>query len=295
MSKIYLFEDNRSFPVAFLIGNDYATVRTFRAVTADEMCGDEYTAEEISVLLMTHAPEKRENNIQPPYRWISGSFFSPLYDGKKIVLQDALGVSRNSKMLGHSPSTDQCVLLMKIDKSGNLYRPFNRTLVTLPGRLSKDVVYSEEMTGSAISIKTDFAGQTWADATVVVKASTNHGYKVCVEGQGYVDALAIPDNIDTPMVYPTLVLSAAETVTKNEFVTVNVECKMPTGELRSDCNSEVFLEPVVGMLPKSRVQLVNGVGSFRVSAFGLDIGDTVRVKAGWRYVPGLGEISITVV
>lgn len=295
MSDIYFFEDDRSFPVAFLIGENYVTVRTFRPVLSDDVCGDEYTPDEISALLMTHAPEKRENGNLPPYRWIQGSFFSPLYDGKKVVLQDVLGISRNSKTLGHSPSTDQCVFLMKVDKTGNLYRPFNRTLVTLPGRLSKDVVYSEEMTGSAISIKTDFAGQTWADATVVVKASTSHGYKVCVEGQGLIQPLPIPDNVDTPMVYPTLILSGPPTVTAQDTATVTVECRMPSGELRMDCSSEVFLESVVGVLPKTRVRLINGVGSFRVLTTGLDAGDTVRVKAGWRYVPGLGEVSIPVI
>jgi hypothetical protein len=183
---------------------------------------------------------------------------------------------------------------MRMDKFGKLFRPSNRTIDTLPGRLNKNAIYTDFVTGSALSVRTDFAGQQWDKATIVVKVDAASGFKVFIEGQGEITPPSFSDG-DASNTYPTLAMSAAPSMAPNELALVTVECRMPSGELRTDCNSEVFLEPVVGVLPKSRIKLVDGVGSFRVSSLGLEAGDTIRVKAGWRYAPGLGEVLISII
>lgn len=56
----------------------------------------------------------------------------------------------------------------------------------------------------------------------------------------------------------------------------------------------VYLEAVEGYLPKTRVELVNGEGRVKAMALGLETGDNMRIKAGFRFVTGLVEHTFKV-
>lgn len=60
--------------------------------------------------------------------------------------------------------------------------------------------------------------------------------------------------------------------------------------------AELELEAVNGYLPKNRIQLdENGCGTFRFYALHLEPGDTMRVKAGFRYQVGMADLEFKVV
>jgi hypothetical protein len=84
--------------------------------------------------------------------------------------------------------------------------------------------------------------------------------------------------------------------------------QIPAGEMRTvqlrmvddagntvSKNCTVFLESTGGYLPKNRVNLVNGVGSFKVRALDMEAGDTFKVKAGFRTFTGMLDISFEVI
>lgn len=59
--------------------------------------------------------------------------------------------------------------------------------------------------------------------------------------------------------------------------------------------AEVYLEAIEGYLPKTRVKLdKNGHGTFKLMSFGLEPGDTMRVKAGFCFQPGIAETTIEI-
>lgn len=55
-----------------------------------------------------------------------------------------------------------------------------------------------------------------------------------------------------------------------------------------------FLECTAGYLPKQRVLVQNGAGSFKVTALGLDSGDEFKVKIGSRFYTGINEVNFVV-
>lgn len=57
---------------------------------------------------------------------------------------------------------------------------------------------------------------------------------------------------------------------------------------------EVWLEPVCGIINKTRVSLTNGQGSFKIYSTGLETGDIVRVKAGHKKVLGISSLELSV-
>lgn len=294
--NVWLFAEQwQNFASTYYISQDRVTIRTYvPSYIPVEALGSELSVTEFEAILKTHTTPISVTIPEKTPSWIDGSYFNDDSSGVPFVLSDVITISQDSLELGHTAQTDQAVIMIKVGPSGDLYMPFNRTLQTYLGRLGKNAIYTDRLTGGILSLKTDFANSTWSEASIVVKANPAVGLKVFIEGSGAVIPQPIPDDIDTPHTYPTLVLSAPSTIAEDAYATVSIECQMLDGTLRTDCQSEVFLEAVAGYLPKTRVKLVDGIGSFKVGSLGLTAGDTVRVKAGWRYVPGLGDVSITV-
>ena len=59
-------------------------------------------------------------------------------------------------------------------------------------------------------------------------------------------------------------------------------------------SSEAYLESTGGYLPKTRVPITDGLGSFKVTALGLESGDEFKVKIGFRNLTGVHDVSYTV-
>jgi hypothetical protein len=97
------------------------------------------------------------------------------------------------------------------------------------------------------------------------------------------------------LVFPDIVATAQSTITKDSTAEVTVELRNKnTGEL-VDRSATVYLDPVVGSVNKTRVEVVNGTGKFIVTSDHLSVGDTLRIKLGWKLWPGVADVFMTVV
>jgi hypothetical protein len=89
-------------------------------------------------------------------------------------------------------------------------------------------------------------------------------------------------------VLPALSMTGPERLTPDGYATVTVNASV------SDARGTLYLEGVNGYLPKRRIQMSGGTASFRIGALGLEPGDEVRVKVGFKYFTGLDDITIPV-
>lgn len=85
----------------------------------------------------------------------------------------------------------------------------------------------------------------------------------------------------------TITLSSSQNnVSSGDIVEVNVST--------SNTNLEyVFLEPVCGVVDRTRVKLTNGQGKFKILTSTLESGDIVDVKAGFKTITGLARFTKT--
>jgi hypothetical protein len=92
---------------------------------------------------------------------------------------------------------------------------------------------------------------------------------------------------------PTLEIVGSDTIASGgmEEYTVNVTLNGQSFEQPID----VYLETVNGYLPKTVLRVLGGQHTFKVHAFGLDPGDNLKVKAGFRYYVGKANKMIGVV
>jgi hypothetical protein len=93
-------------------------------------------------------------------------------------------------------------------------------------------------------------------------------------------------------VLPTIALTAPQSVDANSWATVNVQ--LVENGAQSAYTGEFHLEVLSGRANKLRVPVVDGAGSFKVQADGLDPGDSIRVKVGTKNVSGLATATILV-
>lgn len=93
---------------------------------------------------------------------------------------------------------------------------------------------------------------------------------------------------------PVLQLSGPSELQAGNTAQLTLGVYSSEGVLQDDVTAMVYLEAVSGYLPKTRLE-VTGQTTFRVMALGLDAGDSIRVKAGFRHFPGAADLTISVV
>jgi hypothetical protein len=133
-------------------------------------------------------------------------------------------------------------------------------------RTTNDVVNPEE--NQTNTFTTTFTGPDGSTATVSVASDTRG-----LNGQIWKQHLSIPQ------------VDSSEVVDGQINVQISVADTSVT---------KVYLEQQVGIINKSKVDLVNGVGSFSVSTAGLTTGDTVRVRLGYKFTTNLNEFTYTI-
>jgi hypothetical protein len=133
----------------------------------------------------------------------------------------------------------------------------------------------------------------------VANASLDDWTLIYVDSQPFVfeDATAgtwqpAPANFSLYGLLPTISVTAPSTVNADGSVTAQVTLSRDGDTL--DYSGDLALEAVSGYLPKQRVTISEGMGSFKAMALGLEAGDTMRIKVGTRCVSGLAEANVTV-
>ena len=90
-----------------------------------------------------------------------------------------------------------------------------------------------------------------------------------------------------------VVTSGGESITADGSDIVNFKM-VDNDDTLIEEDSEAYLESTGGYLPKTRVPVTDGLGSFKVTALGLESGDEFKVKIGFRNLTGMHDVSYTV-
>lgn len=281
-------------PVAFYAGDDAITIRTLVMFGGDaEMPSEEATL----AVLAKHGPKMDLT------AGVRSEFSVPLngavvgLPGVKLCVSDQVLLERNADLYGIGIDSDRCVLMTMLDPANaTIQMPFNRTAYTEQERMNKYALYRRMMAPSLLTINSDFAEDKWFDAQVTFKYNFDVGGLVLFDdtAQGTVLDTHRSNKTDLDLPQGTVKLTCdAATVAPGGTVEITVQSVDGYGSPVAK-SSTIYLEPVYGYLPKTRVVLNDGVAKFKLMALGLDAGDTLRVKAGFRFVPGLDDLSIAV-
>lgn len=280
------------FPVAFYFGSDTITVRTF-APARGRVAKSIGAAESRDILRSHLAPfEGPHDGARLPV-FDAAALGAPA--GSRYRLRDALTVKRDPRYLGLGVVSDRCDLIWLVTRAGFLDFPVNRTVRHLPDRRIRAAIYGTERKLNLLTVASEFADTRWEDSLVVIKGNPAQGFRIEFEDEPAPVPQLRP--FYTPEGYPRfggLVLEGPVEIAAGGAAQLTVRAVREDGSPNETCGSEVRIEMVSGYAPHTRVRLVGGVARVKVMALGLDAGESMRVKAGWRYFPGLAETTLRV-
>lgn len=84
---------------------------------------------------------------------------------------------------------------------------------------------------------------------------------------------------------PIVVTSSTQSTSAGETLELSITC---------DDVTEVFVEPICGIVNKTRVPIINGVGTLFVSSEGLVAGDEIKIKFNHKYYSRLAMFTRTI-
>ncbi len=292
--------DNKGilFPVVFLVGPEQITIRTFVPISAPAMPDEQQFSLDEALAYIAQHEKPYELMRRTVQRYIvPGELFGSAFAGQLYQQADTLGMTRDAAALGVSAAADASVFMLCVDHHGQLRLPFNRTAYTMQERLGKYTMYRDMQLNSVLTLAIDFADQPWVDGQLFLRYNKQAGGLVLLEDSVKESKFQHWGFHDRPVydALPTVVVAPLSLhVRPGEMAHFSVRTIDPDSGKTRPSSSTIYLEAVSGYLPHTRVTLKEGEGTFKAMALGLEPGDALRVKAGFRFMPGLGDASVSV-
>jgi len=182
-------------------------------------------------------------------------------------------------------------------KLGRWLAPFPQYVYSRPFRFTAyemNQMFKVGQENSLIAFNVPFADSAFADCFLTVNLHPTLG-GIVVDGDASSDILDLGyDHHDETreMVFPSVHVSAPLVAQVGQPLTFSLQVVDGAGHpLPHD--AEIHLEAVNGYCPKPRVRTHQGTAHAVVLPLGLEAGDVVRLKAGFKFFPALGEAQVT--
>jgi hypothetical protein len=181
-------------------------------------------------------------------------------------------------------------------KLGRWLSPLPQHVYTLPFRFTAfeiNQMYRLGTENSLVALNVPFADSAFEDCFLTVNLHPTLGGLV-VDGAPTSDILNLgydSHEVTRETVFPSVQVKAPDAARVGEPIVFTLQVVDAQGNSLAHC-AEVHLEAVNGYCPKPRVRAHQGVAQARVLPLGLDAGDTVRLKAGFKFFPALGDAQV---
>lgn len=305
---------NLPFVVEVKVAPEQITLRTWR-LSQDAPVITALPADEAAELYGGHTEPFQIDADLAPSREIRQQHWIPLaalggqYTGgprsHNLFLQPVsqVGFRVDPAMLGTVAWSDYAIWSFNAACDGRLAMPFNRHLATQASREHRYALTAARQEAALLSLVVPFAGQDVGNCAFILKYNPGLG---CIHNFASFRAMPVPapgaPPLDHEQLYgvksllPSLRLIGPDSIPAGESADYTVEMfSKNTGTLVDDIETQVCLEAAAGYLPHRRVTIANGSATFPLMALGLNAGDRIKLKTGWRNYSGLDEKIITVI
>ncbi len=217
-------------------------------------------------------------------------------DETPVFVDDEQEVSVDLASLRNRPdwSDHQCYFLAL--KDGRLGPLFSLFVSTLPARLDATEFATTSQQSLLVGINVPFADAD--DDELFLTVNMNHRCSdadVAVTGELDLEwSQAASSGTHRTLLLPHLRLSAPPSIDADGQANISIRVE-DASEQPIQRQATVYLEAVSGVLSRVRVTTNEGVATVPVFANGLSPGDKVRVKAGWKYFPGVDDVTLEVI
>lgn len=225
------------------------------------------------------APYVRGEELAPH---LSGQFF-------KAVGYSLFDIEDPS--IGNWETEDGAVFTIGVDYDGYPRPCFNA--VAYEATTKMHPMRSTRQMGAPVSLMVymPFKGMKLTECSMTFKFNKGLGYASNVQFQDTQEWNYLP-HFDEAM--PNLrVVSGGGSIDSGAMQEVEVELVDNNGQVLNR-STTLYLEATGGYIPKSRVPLTQGRGTFKVRALDLQAGDVFKVKVGFRTLTGMLDVNFEV-
>ncbi|MFN4165887.1 MAG: hypothetical protein ACK4GK_15030 [Ferrovibrio sp.] len=207
------------------------------------------------------------------------------------------------EIIGHGAWADYGLWIFNSKRDGTLEMPFNRYIESYNAKSHRQLIVGARNQVTLLMVCVPFASNNFDRCSFILKYNENYGCSHNMQ-----DFLRMPkDSIsiyDPPIEYlfgvkallPSLRLAGPDVISAGQMANFTVEVfDKNVDELIADPSVRLYLESNAGYLTHRQVYTKGGVGHFSLIALGLEPGDKIKLKAGWRNYSGADEKIISVI
>lgn len=235
----------------------------------------------ISVSIYMREPDMNQKGVVLHAELQDGSALSPMLAGQQIGIYATSNLVFED-LLNRTEHSDYAIwtLPATADQFGH---PFNRVVETTVSKRHKD---HQIRLGENAPIKLLVPLQSADPSDWTLHVATNPDYPLICNAQ--VERLGLYETIARDM--PTM--SAPAEVTSTNGAPVEIEVTF--GNAPAGSEADVFAETSGGYLPLTRIRSTGHKAKFRLLPLGLNAGESVRIKFGFRHYSGLAATTVRV-
>ena len=197
-------------------------------------------------------------------------------------------------MLGKGEWSDRANWVFPLNRAGIPQVPFNRFVMTRETKARTPRLLATAGRNCSLQIYAPFAICDFDSCSFSVALHRDFGMVGNLDPGievTYSDVLRGAQKPFAEIVLSTNTIDLAP----DAYGTVTAQLVDGTGKTIRDADAELYLEPTGGYLPKQRIATEKGKAKFRVGALGLEVGDSFRVKVGFRHFTSVAELTVRVV
>lgn len=302
------------FVVESKIDRNQITLRTWR-LSEDAAVSSVMSIGDAAVIYGEHAePFELDSDLAASREirerhWIPLEALGGQYVGgsrnRNLFLQpiSQVGFRIDTDVLGSAAWSDYAIWAFNATRDGRLSMPFNRYLATQPSREHRHMLLIGRKEVNLMMLNVPFARQDFSNCVFVLKYNPAFGcihnfaeYKQMPTIKIGLGPYDLEPLYGFKALFASLRLSGPDTIEAGHMATYSIEMfSKNTDTLVDDVETKVYLECNAGYLPQRQVDISQGIGSFPLMALGLNAGDKIKLKVGWRNYSGVDEKIVAVV
>lgn len=180
---------------------------------------------------------------------------------------------------------------------GKWLAPFPQYIYSMPFRFTAfemNQMFKLGKENSLVALNVPFADSTFEECFLTVNLHPTLG-GILVEGVASSDILNLgydTHEVTREMVFPSVKVMAPALAPAGQPLAFSLQLVDGIGHPLAH-DAEIHLEAVNGYCPKPRVRTHQGAAQAVVLPLGLGAGDTVRLKAGFKFFPALDDAQVT--
>ncbi len=267
------------------------TCRTLREVGKPNPSAAPITEEEAQRLVAGHG--STWPTVLFPGRPIAGELLRT--DLADTVFEELGGVCLDlDGMLGRGEWSDRANWIFPLDQAGVPQAPFNRFVSTRETKARTPRLLEMLGRNCALQIYVPFASCDFDDCSFSVALHRDFGIVGNLDPGIEVTYADVLRGAQKPFAEIALSTNTID-LAPDAYGTLTAQLVDGAGKAIRDADAELYLEPTGGYLPKQRIATEKGKAKFRVGALGLEVGDSFRVKVGFRHFTSVAELTVRVV